>query len=124
MVYIKSEMPVKKNLEILKSLGTIVAIANHPVSMTAVYDDGSLRILKSHGVTSVSKYRVPEYIEKDPWLKFQMLINENTLSMSGVEQFCHRVDDYIWQANDMTCHNKFNIYFPFSNEWEVEIEII
>ena len=122
MVHIKSKMSVKKSFDILKSLGTIIAIAKHPESISAAYDDGSLRIIKSYGITSISK--VQEYVSKDLWLKFQMLLYKNTLSMDGVERFCHPISDFCWEADDMIFHNKFRIYFPFSNEWEVEIEII
>lgn len=125
MVYIKSEESIKNDLEILKLLNLkIIAISKHPTSITAAYEDGTLRIIKSFGILSVSKFEAPSIIQKDPWLEFQVLINNNILLIDGVEQFCHKVDDFIFQANDMTLHKKFKIYFPFSDEWEVEIEII
>ena len=125
MVHIKSESQIKNSFEVLKSLGKIIAISNHPISMTVVYKDGSLYIIKTYGVTFVSKKSIPEVLEKDPWLKFQVDLNNNILVMSDVDRFCHRTEEvYIYQANDMVFHNKFNIYFPFSGEWESEIEII
>ncbi len=122
MVRIQSESQIKSSFEILKSLGDIVAIAKHPISVTAAYKDGSLRIAKSYGITFISKSRVPEYLEKEPWLKFQIDLSNNILG--EIDRFCYQIDNFVWQARDMAFHNKFDIYFPFSNEWEVEIEII
>ncbi len=124
MVRIQSKKSIKNDFKILRSLGTIVAISKHPISIAAVYEDGSLRIAKSYGITSVSKHNIPAILDTDPWLKFQVDLNNNILVMDAVERFCYPTDTYIYQANDMTFHKKFKIYFPFSEEWEVEIEII
>ncbi len=124
MVYNKSKIQIKNIIETLKSLGKIVAISDHQFQTNAIYYDGTLKIIKGWGIITVGKYNIPEYLERDPWLKFQVDIVNNVLIMSDVTHFCHQISDFIWQANDMTCHNKFEIYFPFSNEWEVELEII
>ena len=124
MVHIQSKKPVDSGFEVLKSLGKIIAISSHPISMTAVFENGSLYIVKTYGITSVSKHNIPDILEKDPWLKFQVDLSNNILVMSDVKRFCHQVDTYIYQADNMTFHKKFKIYFPFSEEWEVEIEII
>ncbi len=124
MVHIQSKRSTKNDFEILKSLGKIIAIAKHPISIAAIYEDGSLRISQSHGITSLPQCFIPEYLKIDPWLKFQIDLFYNILVMSTVEEFCNPIEAHIYQANDMTFHKKFKIYFPFSEEWEVEIEII
>ncbi len=120
----QSKKQTKKDLEALKSLGEIVAIAKHPDSISAVYKDGSLRISKSYGFDYVSKHKIPETLDIDPWLMFQVDIYNGLLIMSDVKRFCHQTSDHTWRADDMIFHKKFEIFFPFSNEWEVEIEII
>ena len=124
MVHIQSKIQTKNDFKILKSLGEIVAVSRRPCSITAIYSDSTLRKITSYVVTSVSKYRILDILREDPWLKFQVDLFNNILVMDIVEQFCYPIDTYIYQANDMTFHKKFKIYFPFSEEWEVEIEII
>jgi len=124
MVHIQSERSIKDDLEALKLLGTIIAISKRSDVVIAVYKDGSLRYSKSYGVTNVSKHRIPLILEKDPWLGFQVDLSNNILVMSDVDRFCNEVELHVHRAKDMTFHKKFNIYFPFSEEWEVEIEVI
>ncbi len=125
MVHIQSKIQTKNDFKILKSLGKIIAIAKHPVSITVVYEDGSFRVLNDFGITRVPNRYIPAILDSDPLLKFQVDLFNNILVMSAVEEFCYQTEEiYSYQANDMTFHKKFKIYFPFSEEWEVEIEII
>ena len=124
MVHIQSEIQIKNDFKILKSLGEIIAVSRHPCSITAIYRNSTLRRITSYGVTSVSKHKILDILREDPWLKFQVDLFNNILIMDAVEQFCHPTETHIYQADDMTFHKEFKVYFPFSEEWEVEIEII
>ena len=123
MVHIQSKDKTRSDFEILKSLGKVIAISKK-VFLTAMYEDGSLRVARPSGVTSISKQNIPSILENDPWLKFQIDIFYGIMVMNTVEQFLYKVDDFVFQAVDMTFHKNFKIYFPFSEEWEAEVEII
>jgi len=123
MVHIQGKSQVKTDLEALKLLGKIIAISKQEDSLVVIYEDGSCRIANKDTIKYVWWQERNRIIDNDPWLRLQWDLFNNILVMSDVEQFCCQQDNY-YRAKDMTFHNKFNIYFPFSDDWEVEIEVI